>query len=85
MAADNSTDRCRARMRHEGVATFQGFEERTHKLSARYWVDDLDDPSTPVNEKRIVLTDKVELPPGKGPARVRLLLTRQIKESDEQH
>ena len=69
----------------DGVATFQGFEERTHKLSARYWVDDLDDHGTAVNEKRIALADEVDLPPGKGPAKVRLFLTRQMRQSDQQH
>ena len=71
--------------KHDGVATFQGFEERTHKLSARYWVDDLDDHGTAVNEKRIALADEVDLPPGKGPAKVRLFLTRQMRQSDQQH
>jgi hypothetical protein len=71
--------------KHDGIATFTGFEERTHKLGARYWVDDLDDHSKPVNEKLIALADEVDLSPGKGPAKVRLLLTRLMRESDEKH
>lgn len=67
--------------RHRGIFDFVGYEERSYTLNARYWVDDLGS-DVPHDQRRISLTNQVELEPGKGPARVRLVLgpVRRIEE-----
>ncbi len=72
-----------ALVKHNSTAELSGYEERTYKFHARYWVDDLGGP-VPHDRQRIALTDTVQLVPGKGSATVRLVLSRRMLASEEQ-
>jgi hypothetical protein len=64
----------RSAVPHQGTYEFTGYEQRAYKLHARYWIDEFSGP-VPDDQKRIAITDLVEIKPGKGPLSVRLVLT----------
>ena len=71
-----------AAAKHNSVAELTGYEERTYRFRARYWVDDLGGP-VPPNEQRIATSEVVQLGPGKGKAIVRLVLSNRMLASEE--
>lgn len=66
---------------HQGVIEFKGYEERTYKLHARYWIDDLGS-DVPTDQQRIAITEVKEVAAGKDIS-VRLVLSRRLLASEE--
>lgn len=59
----------------ENVVTFEGYQEREYRISARYWVDDLGGP-VPHHRQRVAEAEEVAVPRGAGRVAVRLVLGR---------
>lgn len=60
---------------------FKAFAEREYVFKARYWVDNL---SSDVDNKRLLLAETVILKPGKDPAEILLRLSKQVREDDQE-
>jgi len=67
--------------RHQGITEFTGYQERSYKLHARYWIDDLGS-AAPTGQQQIAITEVSEVPAGKGVS-VRLVLSKRMLASDE--
>lgn len=71
-------------LEHGATVIFEGYQEREYEFSARYWIDNLGGKnSVPLEEKRLALSDKVNLAPGKEPAEVVLVLKQKLQSKDE--
>jgi hypothetical protein len=68
---------------HNGIVEFTGYVEREYELSVRYWIDDLGG-QVPHDQQRIARSEKVRLPPGRGPVTVRIVLTRTLLGDEDQ-
>lgn len=66
---------------HQGIIEFTGYQERSYKLHARYWIDDLGG-DVPHDQQQIATTEVSEVPAGKGVS-VRLVLSKRMLTSDE--
>jgi hypothetical protein len=62
---------------HRGIVQFKGYEERQYDLNVRYWIDDLGGP-VPHDKQRIARSQVIRLPPGRGPASVKLVLANVL-------
>lgn len=61
--------------------SFKAFAERDYVFKARYWIDNL---SSDVENKRLLIADPVTLKAGKMPAEVVLRLSKTISENDSE-
>jgi hypothetical protein len=66
---------------HKGIVEFKGYEERSYRLHARYWFDDLGG-DVPTDQQRIAITEVKEVTAGKNTS-LRLVLSKTLLASEE--
>lgn len=68
---------------HHGIIDFTGYAEREYDLNVRFWVDELGG-AVPRDQQKIARSEVVRLRPGKGPASVKLVLTKTLLADEDQ-